>query len=37
VKHFDKKRAEDEKLRKLLEARSDAETKASAGSKAGSA
>jgi hypothetical protein len=35
VKHFDKKREEDEKLRKLLEARSDADTKAGDASNAG--
>ena len=35
VKHFDKKREEDEKLWKLLEARSDADTKAGDASNAG--
>ena len=37
VKHFDKKREEDEKLRKLLEARSDTETKVDGASKSRSA
>lgn len=33
VKHFDKKREEDEKLRKLLESRSDSEIQAGVASK----